>query len=167
MIKAILCCDMMGNIGKDNDLLFHIPQDMKFFREKTLNKCVLMGYNTYLSLGSKPLPNRKNVVLAEKDKITVTYDNLMVSDNINEVVKECLNNKEEIWVIGGAYVYNQTIELEIVDEVYITLVPTVVPNADVKVDLELLMKKFSKAEKIKDFIDKGLNKTISIWKLSK
>ena len=63
MIRMIVCCDMMGNIGKDNDLLFHIPQDMQFFRETTLNHVVLMGYKTYLSLGSKPLPKRKNIVL--------------------------------------------------------------------------------------------------------
>ena len=54
-----------------------------------------------------------------------------------------------------------------VDEVYVTLVPTVVPNADTRVNIELLMRRYRKAEKIKDWIDEDLNKTISIWKLSK
>lgn len=166
MIKAIVCCDMMGNIGKDNNLLFHIPQDMKFFKDMTSGNTVLMGYNTYLSLGSKPLPNRKNIVLADRYKKIEPHDNLIVTEDMNTVVGECLGNGEEIWVIGGAYVYNTTISMEMLNEVYITFVPTVVENADVRVDLELLVSKYRKAEKIKDWIDEGLNKRISIWKFS-
>ena len=166
MIKAIVCCDMMGNIGKDNNLLFHIPQDMKFFKDMTMGHTVLMGYNTYLSLGSKPLPNRKNIVLADRYKKIEPHDNLIVTEDMNTVVGECLGNGEEIWVIGGAYVYNTTISMEMVNEVYVTFVPTVVENADVRVDLELLVSKYKKSEKIKDWIDEGLNKRISIWKFS-
>lgn len=166
MIKAIVCCDMMGNIGKDNNLLFHIPQDMKFFKDMTMGHTVLMGYNTYLSLGSKPLPNRKNIVLADRYKKIEPHDNLIVTEDMNTVVGECLGNGEEIWVIGGAYVYNTTISMEMVNEVYVTFVPTVVENADVRVDLELLVSKYRKSEKIKDWIDEGLNKRISIWKFS-
>lgn len=166
MIKAIVCCDMMGNIGKDNNLLFHIPQDMKFFKDMTTNHTVLMGYNTYLSLGSKPLPNRKNIVLADRYKKIEPHDNLIVTEDMNTVVGECIGNGEEIWVIGGAYVYNTTISMEMVNEVYITFIPTVVENADVRLDLELLVSKYKKAEKVKDWIDEGLNKRISIWKFS-
>ena len=166
MIKAIVCCDMMGNIGKDNNLLFHIPQDMKFFKDMTMGHTVLMGYNTYLSLGSKPLPNRKNIVLADRYKKIEPHENLIVTEDMNTVVGECLGNGEEIWVIGGAYVYNTTISMEMVNEVYVTFVPTVVENADVRVDLELLVSKYRKSEKIKDWIDEGLNKRISIWKFS-
>lgn len=166
MIKAIVCCDMMGNIGKDNNLLFHIPQDMKFFKDMTTNHTVLMGYNTYLSLGSKPLPNRKNIVLADRYKKIEPHENLIVTEDMNTTIGECIGNGEEIWVIGGAYVYNTTISMEMLNEVYVTFVPTVVENADVRVDLELLVSKYRKAEKIKDWIDEGLNKRISIWKFS-
>lgn len=166
MIKAIVCCDMMGNIGKDNNLLFHIPQDMKFFKDMTMGHTVLMGYNTYLSLG-KPLPNRKNIVLADRYKKIEPHDNLIVTEDMNTVVGECLGNGEEIWVIGGAFVYNNTIELEMVNELYVTFVPTVVENADVRVNIELLASKYSRAEKVKDWIDEGLNKRISIWKFSR
>lgn len=166
MIKAIVCCDMMGNIGKDNNLLFHIPQDMKFFKDMTTGHTVLMGYNTYLSLGSKPLPNRKNIVLADRYKKIEPHENLIVTEDMNTTIGECIGNGEEIWVIGGAYVYNTTISMEMLNEVYVTFVPTVVENADVRVDLELLVSKYRKAEKIKDWIDEGLNKRISIWKFS-
>lgn len=165
MIKAIVCCDMMGNIGKDNNLLFHIPQDMKFFKDMTMGHTVLMGYNTYLSLG-KPLPNRKNIVLADRYKKIEPHDNLIVTEDMNGVVGECLGRGEEVWVIGGAYVYNNTIELEMVNELYVTFVPTVVENADVRVNIELIASKYSRAEKVKDWIDEGLNKRISIWKFS-
>lgn len=167
MIKAIVCCDMMGNIGKDNNLLFHIPQDMKFFKDMTMGHTVLMGYNTYLSLGSKPLPNRKNIVLADRYKKIEPHDNLIVTEDMNTVVGECLGNGEEIWVIGGAFVYNNTIELEMVNELYVTFVPTVVENADVRVNIELIASKYSRAEKVKDWIDEGINKRISIWKFSR
>ena len=166
MIKAIVCCDMMGNIGKDNNLLFHIPQDMKFFKDMTTGHTVLMGYNTYLSLGSKPLPNRKNIVLADRYKKIEPHENLIVTEDMNTTIGECIGNGEEIWVIGGAYVYNTTISMEMLNEVYVTFVPAVVENADVRVDLELLVSKYRKAEKIKDWIDEGLNKRISIWKFS-
>lgn len=166
MIKTIVCCDMMGNIGKDNNLLFHIPQDMKFFKDMTTNHTVLMGYNTYLSLGSKPLPNRKNIVLADRYKKIELHENLIVTEDMNGIISECIGNGEEIWVIGGAYVYNTTISMEMVNEVYITFIPTVVENADVRLDLELLVSKYRKAEKVKDWIDEGLNKRISIWKFS-
>lgn len=169
MIRMIVCCDMMGNIGKDNDLLFHIPQDMAFFKQQTTGKCVLMGYNTYLSLGSKPLPKRKNIVLAEKEKhhLIQPHDNLIVTDNLDGIIGECLGNGEEVFIIGGAFVYNDTLSKDMIDEALITFVPTVVENADVSIHIELLAQRFRHAEKIKDFIDEKLNKTVSIWRFSK
>ena len=133
----------------------------------TMGHTVLMGYNTYLSLGSKPLPNRKNIVLADRYKKIEPHDNLIVTEDMNTVVGECLGNGEEIWVIGGAFVYNNTIELEMVNELYVTFVPTVVENADVRVNIELIASKYSRAEKVKDWIDEGINKRISIWKFSR
>ena len=63
-MKAIVAVDKKWGIGKKNDLLFSLPEDMKFFREKTLNKVVIMGSNTLKSFpGGKPLKNRTNVVL--------------------------------------------------------------------------------------------------------
>ena len=165
-MKAIVAVNLKWGIGKKNDLLFSIPEDMKFFKDMTTNHTVLMGYNTYLSLGSKPLPNRKNIVLADKYKKIEPHENLIVTEDMNGTIGECIGNGEEIWVIGGAYVYNTTISMEMVNEVYITFIPTVVENADVRLDLELLVSKYKKAEKVKDWIDEGLNKRISIWKFS-
>ena len=67
MIKIITCIDLNGNIGKDNDLLFHLKADMQFFRKTTMDKIVVMGKNTYKSLNCKPLPKRLNVVLTDEE----------------------------------------------------------------------------------------------------
>ncbi|MCR5443600.1 MAG: dihydrofolate reductase [Sphaerochaetaceae bacterium] len=63
-MQAILHCDRNWGIGKRNDLMFHLPKDMKFFRTTTTNKVVVMGSNTLLSFpGGKPLKGRTNIVL--------------------------------------------------------------------------------------------------------
>lgn len=156
MVKMILCSDLVGNIGKDNDLLFKMKEDMKFFRESTTGSVVVMGYNTWLSLGSKPLPNRVNIVLNDKK-----VEGIDTFDDIREVIK--LYKDKDIYVIGGAFVYNQTLEMGLVDEILITVVPTVVENADTRVNLELT-KDFNKRDTIKKFIYNEMEVTIESWK---
>ena len=68
MINCIVAVDRNWGIGKNNDLLFNLKEDMKFFREKTKDKIVFCGYNTLLSFpGSKPLKNRSTIVLCPKE----------------------------------------------------------------------------------------------------
>ncbi len=102
-MKAIVAVDKNWGIGKNNDLLFSIPEDMKFFRQTTLNKVVVMGRKTLESFpGGNPLKNRVNVVLSSSlDKEGVT-----VVNNLNEL-RECLKNydTDDVFVIGGATVY--------------------------------------------------------------
>ena len=118
MVKMILCTDLVGNIGKNNDLLFKMKEDMKFFRESTTGHVVVMGYNTWLSLGEKPLPNRTNIVLYDED-----IEGVIVSNDIKKVIEEYKD--EDIYIIGGAFVYNQALEMDIVDEILITEVATI------------------------------------------
>lgn len=101
MIILIAALGKNNELGKDNKLLWNLPNDLKFFKEITLNKTVVMGYNTYLSL-PRLLPNRKNVVLYEKDlKDVITYHSK----------EELLNSlKEDLYIIGGANVYKQFID---------------------------------------------------------
>ena len=103
-------------IGFKNKLLWHIPEDMKHFREVTKGHTVIMGQVTYESIG-RPLPNRLNVVLTldddfKADGITIARS---IKDGIN-IAKE--NDKEEIFIIGGASIYKQTID--IIDRLYVT-----------------------------------------------
>ena len=130
MIKMILCSDIRGGIGFNNKLLFNIKEDMIFFKETTLNHKIVMGYNTWLSLPKKPLPNRENYVLYDGEE---NIEGVTILKNIDEVVN--LSKKDDIFIIGGAMVYNAFIESDLVDEVYLTMVYDVNHSADTFVDL--------------------------------
>ncbi len=121
MIYSILCVDKKFGIGKKNDLLFHLPKDMAFFREKTKGHVVAMGENTLLSFpNQKPLPKRTNIVLS-KDK-DHHYDGVINVYDFNEFLSllKQYGDKEDVYVIGGASIYHQT--LPYVDGVYLTKV---------------------------------------------
>lgn len=112
MIKIIAACSSNGIIGVNNCIPFHYPEDLKHFKTSTLNSTIIMGRKTYESIGSKPLPNRKNIVIS-KNKIEniETYSNL----------KDALNDKEDIWLIGGASIYQEGMEMA--QEIILTITP--------------------------------------------
>lgn len=160
MVKMILCIDLNGYIGKDNDLLFKMKEDMAFFREQTMNNIVIMGYNTWLSLGRKPLPNRANIVMTD-EKIK----NIQTSTDLVSVIKDYEKYPQDIFIIGGAYVYNQALELNLVDEILVTLVRTRVKDATVRVNIELF-ERFEDRKIIKTFINNEGDK-VEIWRMRK
>ena len=116
-------------------LLFHNKEDMKFFKETTEHNAVIMGYNTYLSLGSKPLPNRFNIVLT--DKIIEIKKDMVTTTDLKGTIDIYNKMNVDLYVIGGAYVYNQCLQMDLIDEVYVTVVETVVKNADTHIDINL------------------------------
>lgn len=120
MIKAIVCVDKKWAIGKNNDLLFSIPADMKFFRETTKNKIVFCGYNTLLSFpDSKPLKGRSTICLCPED---VNRDDCYCVHSFDEAVKlvQELAKTQDVYVIGGAMLYASM--LPYYDEVLVTKV---------------------------------------------
>ena len=124
MIISILSVDNKWGIGKNNGLLFHLPLDMKFFRETTRGHMVFMGENTLLSFPeSKPLKNRVNVVLSQDP--THNYEGCENIHDFNEFIKilQEKGKNSDVFVIGGASIYRQT--LPFVDKVLLTKV-----NAD-------------------------------------
>ena len=118
-MKTIVAVDKKWCIGKKNDLLFSIPEDMKFFRSTTMGKVCCMGYNTLLSFpGSKPLKNRTNIVLAPTE---VERDDCTVVHTLDELFAELKKyDSDEIYVIGGAMFYKTM--LPYCDEYLITKV---------------------------------------------
>jgi len=104
-MKAIVAVDKKWGIGKNNELLFSIPEDMKYFRTTTLNKTVVMGGNTLRSFpNGNPLKNRVNIVLSK----TVDRDDLVVVRSYLELFDELKKRAdEEIFIIGGASVYKE------------------------------------------------------------
>ncbi len=116
-MKAIVAVDKKWGIGKNNDLLFSLPEDMKFFREKTNGKTVCMGYNTLLSFpNSKPLKNRVNVVLAPDG---VERDDCIIVHTLEEL-SNTLKNYDDVFVIGGAMFYRTMVPY--CEEVFVTKV---------------------------------------------
>lgn len=118
-MKSIVAVDKKWGIGKKNDLLFSLPEDMAFFRKTTLGKVCCMGYNTLLSFpNSKPLKNRTSIVLAPegiiRDDCTIVY-------SLDELKKELEKyDTNEVFVIGGAMFYRTM--LPYCDEVLVTKV---------------------------------------------
>ena len=94
-------------LGKDNTLIWSIPEDLKFFRENTMGKTIVMGMNTLKSL-PKLLPNRKHVVLTRKN---VELDpSIVVVHSIDELLSYIDSLDEEVMIIGGAQIYSQMIK---------------------------------------------------------
>lgn len=121
MIISILNCDNKWGIGKRNGLLFHLPLDMKFFRETTKGHTVCMGENTLLSFpGSKPLKNRTNIVLSQDP--SHNYEGVVNVHTFEEFLRIIKNHskKDDVYIIGGASIYRQT--LPFVDKVLLTKV---------------------------------------------
>lgn len=119
-MNMIVAVDRNWAIGYKNDLLVSIPEDMKFFRETTTGKVVIMGKNTLESFpNSKPLKNRTNIVIAlEKD---YKVDGATVVYSIEEALEEAKKyNTEDVFVIGGGSIYRQM--LPYVDTAYVTYV---------------------------------------------
>lgn len=118
--------DRERGIGKNNDLMWHLPADMKFFRETTNGHVVVMGRKNWESIPEKfrPLPNRENVILTRNEEYKAEGGLVFHS------LQECLNwysgeDSREVFIIGGGEIYRQALDLKCVDEMYITHVDDV------------------------------------------
>ncbi len=117
-ISMIVAVDEERAIGKDNRLLWNIPEDLKRFKELTTGHTVIMGENTYHSIG-RPLPNRTNIVVTLNQSLVLPGCFVVYSiDEAFQMAKE--KEKEEVFVIGGASIYRQCLPL--VERLYLTLV---------------------------------------------
>ncbi len=126
MISLIAAVGENLEIGKDNHLIWHLPNDLKFFYKTTINHKVIMGYNTYLSIGHA-LSNRTNIVMVD-DKKKVTAQDVIAYDNIEEMIAKEIKNDEEVFVIGGASMYKYFYPLA--NRMYLTLVKASDKDAD-------------------------------------
>lgn len=108
-MKIIVAADNNWGIGKDNNLLTYIPDDLKYFKDKTLGKVVVMGRKTLESLpGKKPLPGRTNIVLTTDKE----YDaGCIVCNSQEQLFKELEKyDSNDVYIIGGAKVYADMME---------------------------------------------------------
>ena len=114
MIKIIVATSKNRVIGNDNSLIWHLPADLKHFKNLTTDNTIVMGRKTYESIG-KSLPNRRNIVITRQED----YDpeNCEVVSSLEEALLLC---GENCFIIGGGEIYKQSIG--IADKVYLTLV---------------------------------------------
>ncbi len=117
MISIIVAIAENMAIGKDNDLLWHIPADLKRFKQITSGHPVIMGKRTWESLPRKPLPNRRNIVITDLAGEQISGCEMAYS--IGEAIAKC-DVSEENFIIGGASVYRQF--LVHADRLYLTFV---------------------------------------------
>ena len=102
-------------IGKNNKLLWHLPKDLKHFKDITTGHTVIMGRKTYDSVG-KPLPNRRNIIITRQ---AITIAGCEVVSSI-EVALELCKVENEVFIVGGAEIYK--LALHLTDRIYITII---------------------------------------------
>lgn len=153
MISIIAAIGKNNELGLNNDLIWHLPNDLKYFKEKTMNQTIVMGYNTFVSLG-RILPNRKHVVLTfEKIRLpldVIQFNNL---EDLNNYIKD-----KDVFIIGGASMYKQFIDKA--DRLYLTEIDDT-HEADVyfpNFDKNLFNKKI-----IGTNSDNGINYTFTLY----
>ena len=116
MLSTIVAIANNNVIGKDNKLIWHLPEDLKRFKQITTGKNIIMGRKTFESLG-RVLPNRKHIILCNDMEMDIDNENVEILDDISKLDKY-INSNEENFVIGGATIYK--LLMPYVNKLYIT-----------------------------------------------
>lgn len=124
-ISMIAAIGKNNELGKNNSLIWDIKEDLKFFKDTTMGHPVVMGRNTFLSL-PKVLPGRKNIVISDVDLIN---NKIEVYKSIKEFLTNYEKCKDELFIIGGASIYKQFIDLS--NKLYLTEIDDTDKDADV------------------------------------
>lgn len=134
-VSLIAAAGLNNEIGKDNKLPWHIPDDLKNFKALTSGKVIVMGRKTWESLGYKPLPNRHHVILTRKQGGVPDIDGVLNlkgdMGSVIEFLKKEVVEKDypkEIFIIGGAEIYQQA--MPYTDKIYLSRVEVKVEGAD-------------------------------------
>jgi len=128
-ISIIVAIAQNNAIGKNNDLLWHLPHDMKYFKQKTEGHCIITGRKNYFSIPEKfrPLANRTNIVVTREKNLEL--EGAVVVNSIDEALNFAIEKGEkEVFIIGGGEIYKQTLALATV--LYITEVDAIFDDAD-------------------------------------
>ena len=122
LVSAIVAAAENNAIGKDNQLLWHLPNDLRFFKRTTSGHTVIMGRKTYESVG-RPLPNRRNVVITRQPDYAIA--GAEVFHSLDDALDSCTDGTE-VFVVGGAEIYQRA--LPVVDRIYLTRVHAAIPG---------------------------------------
>jgi len=130
-MNLIIATDNKFGFSKAGAIPWYYSKDLLFFKTKTLNNVIIMGKNTFLTL-KKPLVNRVNIVVSSTliDTEFEKYDNLFIFSTLNDAITYAKSLNKEIFICGGLNIYNQTLENNIIDNIYLTYI-----NNDYNCDL--------------------------------
>ncbi|MCJ8154966.1 dihydrofolate reductase [Chryseobacterium sp. SSA4.19] len=117
MITIVVAIGENSGIGSDNQMLWHLPKDLKHFKEITSGHPVIMGRKTFESIG-KPLPNRTNIIISRKNDWF--EEGVLIVGSIKEAIKFAKKIDDDIFIIGGGNIYQQT--MDIADRIELTTV---------------------------------------------
>jgi len=123
IVSLIVAVSENGVIGKDNDLIWHLPKDMRFFKETTMEHHVIMGRKNFESIPHKysPLPNRTNVIITRQADYIA--EGCVVVNSVEAALEIAKNNGDiEPFIIGGGQIYKLALEANLVDKIYLTKV---------------------------------------------
>jgi dihydrofolate reductase len=115
IVSIVVAISENHAIGKDNKLLWHLPNDLKHFKAITSGHTIIMGRKTYESVG-RPLPNRRNIVITRQN---IAIDGCEVAGSIDGALALCAD-EAEVFIVGGAEIYKQSMQLT--DRIYLTIV---------------------------------------------
>ena len=180
MLSIIVAIAKNNAIGKNNSLLWHLSEDLKFFKRTTSGHSVIMGRKTFESIGRKPLPKRMNIVISRSSEINSDSEKtnnstiLLYKKSLEEAIDASQNignvefsqnhnseNKElEIFVIGGGQIYKQALPLA--DKLYLTVVDVEIKDADTFFP-EIDFSQWKLVERGENKSEKGYNFHVEIY----
>jgi dihydrofolate reductase len=151
MITVIAAIATNNALGKDNDLIWHLPADLKRFKKVTTGHYIIMGRNTYESIG-KPLPNRTTIIITRNKNYF--KEGCLIANSLEQAI-EMSKEEAQVFIIGGAQIYKETIAKDLAQQLDITLVhkdfeaDVYFPEIDAKIWKEIARENFKADEKNK------------------
>jgi dihydrofolate reductase len=129
-MNIIVSVDQNGCIGNENDLLYDIKEDKKYFKDITIGTAVVMGRKTWESIPRKPLPNRMNIIISRTLTMTEypntfiydSFDSFMLNVKHNQFINPTTSQYYNIFIIGGSQIYGHVLQNYEVDTIYKTLI---------------------------------------------
>ena len=130
IVSLILAASSNNAIGKQNALLWHLPNDLKFFKNTTWGMPVIMGRKTYLSIAGEPLPGRFNIVITRQKDFDPGREEVWVVNTLEEAIARAKEtNCKEVFIAGGGEIYSMA--LPMADRIYLTRVHADFPDAEI------------------------------------
>jgi dihydrofolate reductase len=130
IVSQIVAAGEKNEIGRHNKLLWHLPNDLRFFKNSTWGMPVIMGRKTYESIAGEPLPGRFNIVVTSKRDFQPANDKIIVVPDIPSAIKEAEETDcKEAFIVGGGEIYKQS--LSYTNKIYLTRVHHEFPEAEV------------------------------------